>query len=161
MKKTTTERYVDYIDKNILPVINYNKLQASYSSDMVYAKTILNLLHKAMVKIYGGESFELNSGDEEFVVIPGVVRGIKSGNMVIVLLELDLSSSGEHCGTTFLCKYGAIPQDGNKNDPEVQDIHSMFMPYEYCYTATIPDDIHVNYENLSKEIKNVLNDFRK
>ena len=161
MKKTTTERYVDYIDKNILPVINYNRLQASYSSDMVYAKTILNLLHKAMVKIYGGESFELNSGDEEFVVIPGVVRGIKSGNMVIVLLELDLSSSGEHRETYFLCKYGVVSHNDNKNTPGSKYIRSMIGAYEYCYTATIPDDIHVNYENLSKEIKNVLNDFRK
>jgi hypothetical protein len=40
-------------------------------------------------------------------------------------------------------------------------MNSFHVPYEYCYTAVISDDHHVDYDELPKELKAVLNDFHK
>jgi hypothetical protein len=166
--KSKTDQYVDYINSHILPFIDYYELQASYDTDMAYAKGILNRLHEAMITVYGGERLDEGGGDEGFVVIPGVARGRDSGKICVALLDLDLSSSGEHWGTSFLCKYGVIAQDGivrvSNNDAvlksEIAEVVSTYLPYDYCYTASIPDDIHIDKSRLPEEIKAALKDFR-
>lgn len=160
-----TDLYLDHIRSHILPFIDYSELQRSYETDMVYAKGILNRLHITMGLVYGGES--LGGMDEGDVVVPGIIRGSRSGNLCIALLTLDLSSSGEHWGTDYLCKYGVISQDGNSpisnNDrvlaSEVKEINDAYLPYDYAYTATIPDDIHVDFDSLHYQIKDILTDF--
>jgi len=157
---TPVERYIDHINEKILPHIDYEKLQASYSTNMVYAKEILNRLHAAMVDIYGSARLTAHHGDEGFVVIPGMVRGRKSGEMCVALLELDLSSSGEHWDTTFLCEYGVVGQ-GDLDSPIVKAVCKRFVPYDYGYTADIPGDIHVDQARLPAQLKSVLQDFRE
>ena len=167
-EKSKTDQYVEHINSHILPFIDYYELQASYGTDMVYAKGILNRLHEAMVSAYGSERLDEMDGDDGFVIIPGVVRGSQSGNVCLALLELDLSSSGEHWGTSYLCKYGVIAQDGiekvSNNDSvlkaEIKEINAAYLPYDYGYTAMIPGDIHVDNFRLPETIKSVLNDFR-
>jgi len=135
---------------------------------MVYAKGILNRLHEAMVAVYGSERLGEQDGDDGFVVIPGVLCGRDSKNTCLALFELDLSSSGEHWGTDYLCKYGVISQNGNSASAnnnyilssEVREVNAAYLPYDYCYTAVIPGDIHVNSALLPDEMKSVLNDFR-
>jgi hypothetical protein len=169
-EKNRTDQYVDFINSCILPFIDYSKLQASYDSDMVYAKGVLNRLHTAMVTIYGTDTLDGGDTGDGFVIIPGVVRGRDSEKMGLALLRLDLSSSGEHLATDFLCRYGVISQDlanvsrTNNNDDvllsEAKEIVATYLPYDYCYTAVIPDDIHVGKTGLPEEIKAVLKDFR-
>jgi hypothetical protein len=115
-----------------------------------------------MVRIYGGERLEAEYDGNDSVLIPGIVRGQESGKMCVALLELDLSSSGEHWDTEFLCKYGVIPQDGDGNTTIfiIKELDKSFIPYDYGYTATIPDDIHVERSRLPQEIKDILSDFR-
>jgi len=166
--KSKTDQYVDYINSHILPFIDYPRLQESYDTDMVYAKGVLNRLHDAMVTVYGSVRLDEDIGDEGFVIVPGIVRGMNSGKICIALLDLDLSSSGEHWGTSFLCKYGVIAQDGiakvSDNDAvlkaEITEVVSTYLPYDYCYTASIPGDIHIDRNRLPEDIKAVLNDFR-
>jgi hypothetical protein len=112
--KSGRRRYIEFLNTEILPFIDYQKLNKSYETDMVYAKGILNRLHEAMVTAYGSNTLD---GMEDFVVIPGVVRGRESGKLCIALLELDLSSSGEHWGTKYMSKYGVIDQLGSNNKP--------------------------------------------
>jgi len=165
--KSKPDLYIDHINSHILPFIDYGVLDKSYSTDMIYAKGILNRLHEAMITIYGSERIGEHSSDDGFVVIPGIVRGRESGTLGLALLDLDLSSSGEHWGTSFLCKYGVISQGGNgsaSNDDavlksEIKEIVEAYVPYDYCYTAVIPSDIHVSNSQLPAELKNVLNDF--
>lgn len=167
-QKSKPERYADYINNYILPFIDYSALQASYVTDMVYAKGILNRLHNAMLTVYGSERLDERDGDEGFVLIPGVVRSRETGKMGIALLQLDLSSSGEHWGTDFLCKYGVISQDaihsGSNNGralaSETRKIIAAYVPYDYLYTAKIQDDIHVNMGRLPEDLKRVLEEFR-
>lgn len=160
-EKSTVDRYVEHINRHILQSIDYAKLQKSYDTDMVYAKEILNRLHEAMVNAYGHERLDEYAGDEDgFVVIPGIVRGKESGKIGLALLDLDLSSSGEHWGTSFLCEFGVISQTEDKEDHVAKTLSKRFAPYDYCYTATIPGDIHIHEATLPDELKAVLRDFR-
>lgn len=167
-EKSKPDQYVEYIRSHILPFVDYNELQASYKTDKIYAKGILNRLHEAMVSVYGSETLNEQDGDKGFVVVPGVLCGSKSNDLCIALFTLDLSSSGEHWGTDFLCKYGVISQDGNSavsnngsvSESEIKEIKSAYIPYDYCYTATIPCDIHVGEMREQYAIESVLEDFR-
>ena len=162
--KNKTDQYVEYINKHILPFIDYFELKKSYQTDMVYAKGALNCLHEAMVKMYGSEQLDENSGDGGIVVIPGVVRGKESGKICVVLLDIDISSSGEHWGTTFLCGHGVINQNqAYSKSPDAAEFRKAitpYTPYDYCYTAKIHGDIHIDKFLLPAEIKDVLKDFR-
>ncbi|MDR1536855.1 MAG: hypothetical protein LBU32_02460 [Clostridiales bacterium] len=168
--KSKIERYISRINECVLPFIDYPELQASYETDMEYAKGVLNHLHKAMVEVYGGETLSQTDGDGGFVKIPGVVLGMKSGKVCLALLVLDLSSCGEHWGTDYLCKYGLVSQDSaspyytscipDNRKRIAEEMNAALFPYEYGYTASISDDIHVKKSALPKEIQDVLNDFR-
>lgn len=155
-----TENYVDYINENILPNIDYELLQASYQSeDKSYAKSILNALHKAAIEQYGTNYFDGHDGNE-YVLLPGVVRGKKTGNMGIVLLEIDLLSSGEHCGTDFLTKYGVLNQFDDKRPEMISAFLSeTYGSYDYAYTLIIENDHHVDFEDLHPDIAEMLNTF--
>jgi hypothetical protein len=164
--KSTTDKYIDYINKRILPFIDYSKLQASYDTDMVYAKGILNRLHEAMVKVYGSEQFDSEDGDDGFVVIPGVLRGRENGKVCLALLDIDLSSAGEHWGTAFIVGRGVISQneaysrDGGEAAAEMKKAIAPYGAYSYCYTADIPADIHVSTDSTPEALRSILKDFR-
>ena len=164
IEKNKTDIYVDYINKHILQSVDYSELQKSYDTDMLYAKTILNKLHDAMIKVYGGEQLGEYDGDDGIVIIPGIVRGRESGKMCVVLLDIDISSSGEHWGTTFLCEYGVVNQNqaySNKaNAAELRKAIQPYGSYDYCYTAKIPGDIHIDKARLPEDMQSVLRDFR-
>ena len=161
--KNATERYIDFINENILPFVDYERLHTSYRTDIVYAKGVLNLLHEAMIKVYGDEYLDRHDGDEGFVTIPGVIKGTKTGNICLALLDLDLSSSGEHWGTHFLCKYGIVEQGiFEGQDKRITElVGNFYQPYEYCYTASISVDHHVDEDTLPRELKSILSTFRK
>jgi hypothetical protein len=159
-EKSMTDQYVDYINESILPFVDYEKLHSSYGTDMVYAKEVLYLLHEAMVKTYGGESLDEDMGDEGFVIVPGIVCGKETGNISLALLDLDLSSSGEHWGTSFLCRHGVVSQSSDIHTPAGKDMSTLIGNYDYCYTAAIPNDIHIDKAALPKEVKAILEDFR-
>jgi hypothetical protein len=170
-KQSKTERYIEQLNAHILPLIDYSELQNSYETDMEYAKGVLNRLHEAMVEVYGSETLNEENVDEDgFVVVPGVVRGMESEKICLALLELDLSSSGEHWGTNYLCKYGVVSQSGELPELKARvadgqkhvtlTMNNAFVPYEYGYTAKILGDIHVRKSALPKEIQDILNDFQ-
>lgn len=158
------KRFIEHINEKILPRIDYEQLENSYSTaEKAYAKGVLNLLHQAMVEHYGSAVLQSDhsSIEGDFVLVPGVIQGTKSGKIALALLEIDLQSSGEHWGTDFLCRFGVISQ-GNPDTPKaVKDIISRdFMPYDYCYTAQIPDDIHISRGSLPDGIKDMLDSFQ-
>jgi len=156
------DEYTDYLVVNILPEIDYKRLDESYGTDMVYAKSVLNRLHTAMIEVYGSESLSEADGDDEgYVLVPGVLRGINSGKICLALFLLDLSSGGELWGTTFLCAAGVVSQL-DEPDAEIKKMtHALYIPYAYCYTADIPCAFHVKKDTLPDELKNILKDFRK
>ena len=160
-EKSKTELYVEKINADILPYIDYAKLQKSYDTDMVYAKEILSSLHNTMVTAYGDEHLNAHDGDDGIVVIPGIVQGNETGKVAIALLSLDLYSSGEHCGTSFLCEHGVIEQGSERDNPNIKAMFKEMIPYEYCYTAVIPNDFHVDIKPLPEKLRAILADFQK
>lgn len=165
--KNKSEQYAEYINENILSRIDYDLLQKSYmTKDKAYAKGVLNLLHKAMVDLYRTETLRPNyrhNMDDNFVLIPGVVQAKNSNALCLALLEIDLSSSGEHWGTTFLTEYGVIPQSADDEvDPKLTELMvKRYIPYNHCYTAKIPGDIHTGLTKMPKTMQDVLRTFHE
>lgn len=159
------DQYIDYINAHILPFIDYNELDRSYqTAEKKYAKGILNRLHTAMLEQYGDTQLICGHGDmqEEYAVVPGVVQGKKTGEIAIALLGIDLLSSGEHCQTEFLCKYGVVSQDNNDLPKALSgEITARYLPYDYCYTANIPGDIHISKNRQPDSIKEILQTFQE
>ena len=92
--------YVDYINRDVLNRINYARLQEDYQTEeKTYAKSVLNALHQGVMEVYGTETFDRDTLEEGFILLPGVLQSRENGNVCIALLELDLSSSREHWGT--------------------------------------------------------------
>ena len=72
MEHDKTSIYVDYLNQKVLPTIDYDRLQASYGTQVKdYAKSVLHLLYKAMVQCYGTDC--LTEGVTDYVMVPGVV----------------------------------------------------------------------------------------
>lgn len=163
-EKPPTERFIEYINANILPFIDYNQLSQSYrTEDKAYAKGILNLLHTAMKEQYGTDMLAPSyaSMEDDYAVIPGVIQGKKSGEVAIALLGIDLASSGEHCQTDILCHCGIVSQGSSELPaPVMAKINAAYMPYDYSYTANIPGDIHVDKNRLPDGIKEILSSFQ-
>lgn len=153
--------YVDYINANVLPKVDYERLQADYSTEeKAYAKSVLNALHQGVLEVYGTETFGRETAGG-YVLLPGVVQSKNTGELCIALLELDLQSSGEHCATDFLIRYGCISQF----EPEMPDNVGKFLrdtygAYDYGYTATLTDDIHVDKNRLPQAMREVLENFK-
>ena len=157
--------YSAYINAHILPFIDYNEIDRSYrTEEKAYAKGVLNRLHTAMLEQYGDAQLVCGYGDmqENYAVVPGVVQGKKTGEIALALLGIDLSSSGEHCQTEFLCKYGVVLQ-GHNDLPKALagEITARYLPYDYCYTADILGDIHISKGRLPEGIKEILQTFQE
>jgi hypothetical protein len=88
-QKTRQDKYINYLNKNILPKIDFKRLQASYDGDKKYAKEVLCDLHNAVEKCYGTSSFDYGScqDSEGFITIPGIVRGRNTGKIAVVLFK--------------------------------------------------------------------------
>lgn len=67
-------------------------------------KNVLNALHQGILEVYGTDYFEQNSVEDGYILILGVLKSKEKGNLCIALLELDMSSSGEHWGDGLLNK---------------------------------------------------------
>ena len=153
--------YIEYINNNILPFIDYDLLQKSYDTeDKSYAKTVLYKLHEAVVKEYGSDKLVCN-GDIQFAAVPGVIRSLGTGRLCVVLLHIDLYSSGEHCGTDFLTKYGVVSQEPIEDKEIIKFMNETYNGgYDYLYTPKIYGDIHIDINSLPKELTDFLKDFQ-
>lgn len=121
--------------------------------DNAYAAETLKKLHDAFVESYGTETLKMY--DYEEVVVPGVAIGNKTGRVALVLLTLDLTSSGEHWGTEFLTSAGVITQ-GDRNNPASKEVSEMFVPYTYWYTPSIEGDIHADFEAMPHVVEELI-----
>jgi hypothetical protein len=160
-QNTRQDKYIDYLNKSILPKINFKRLQASYDGDREYAKEVLRDLHNAVEKCYGTSSFDYGScqDSEGFITIPGIVHGQNTGKIAVVLLDLDLDSSGEHYGTNFLLDVGVVEQFPD-NKALADRVERDFIPYDYCYTPLVLNDIHIDFDTLPQDLKEMLETFQ-
>lgn len=151
-------KYNDYIERNILSRIDYQKLFDSYhTEDMEYAKGIFNLLHQAMINVYGSEFIsEGNSSDS--ILIPGAAAG--NAEICLVLLVLDLAGTIRR--VDFLTEYGCcidyedmLPEEKER----YKEVAQRYTPYMCGYTVNLPDD-NFNINDLPDKVQKLLMNYR-
>lgn len=144
------DRYYDCV-LDILQEVDYARLDDSCNGNSPeYAIEVLFRLHEAFQEFYG--CGVLHMYDYEYVLVPAVIRGIETGHIGLALLTLDLTSSGEHCGTVFLTPAGIV-DDGSSDYPAKEHIiKKLYMPYQYWYAPAIDGDIHFDSENIPEDI---------
>ena len=153
--------YAGYINKNILPYIDYSRLQESYGmEDKTYAKGVLNLLHEAMIYVYGTDRLE--QAGYGYVLVPGVLQGKETGNICLALLEMDIESSGELYEVCLLTEYGLAACNDPKLPIEVRgSLVKRYGEFAYGYTALIPGDIHIDKDGALPGIQDMLSTYKK
>lgn len=151
--------YAGYINENILPYIDYDRLQESYGSEeRAYAKGVLNLLHEAMIHVYGTDRLEQAGYD--YVLIPGVLQGKETGDICLALLELDIGSSGELYEVCLLTQYGLAACNNPELPKEIRDsLARTYGEFTYGYTAAIPGDIHIDKDDPRPGIQDMISSF--
>ena len=118
-----------------------------------YAAETLLAMHQAFEEVYGEGYVDEKYG---MVMMPAVVKGTESGIKALALVTLDLESSGEHWGTTFLTPGGPLVQ-GNAELTEEQKraIREYYIPYDYWYTPLVERDHHVNFTDMPETVANI------
>lgn len=151
--KDTVLKYNDYIERNILLRIDYEKLKESYNTeDMEYAKGILNLLHQAMVRIYGSDSITELADTKSEILIPGVIAG--NGEVCLAMLVVNLT--GVLKSIDFLTEYGCILSGEKKR---VEEITRKYTPYVYGYTVILPQD-NFSIDKLPEKVQLLLTNYK-
>lgn len=159
-------KYSDYIERNILPFIDYQKLQFSYQTkDMEYAKGIFNLLHQAMLKIYGSDLFTYSidhSGNTvELILIPGVVAGPEGICLALVMSDFN----GTVSSAELLTEFGCCSLDSNnhmlpRQIKKIKEVAQRYTPYICGYAVHFTqDDYKMN--TLPEKLQELLINFRE
>lgn len=151
-------KYNDYIERNILPRIDYQKLYDSYhTEDMEYAKGIFNLLHQTMINIYGSE-FNSEGNSSDSILIPGAAAG--NGEICLVLLVLDLAGTIRR--VDFLTEYGCctdyedmLPEEKER----YKEVAQRYAPYMCGYAVDLLKG-NFNINELPDKVQKLLMNFR-
>ncbi len=109
-------------------------------------------MHETFCEVYDGDYID---GDTEYVTVPAVIKGA-NGKLYAGLVDLDVASAGEHCGSSILTPLGMIEHDGSNLTSEQDELLRKIIPYEYWYTPYIESDHHVDFENIPPEAEEVL-----
>ena len=103
------EAFIHKINMVVIPRIRWDDLNASYSEPgHAYATQVLGEMHQAFERVYGnGAVTEERCG--EHICLPAITRANNTGELCVALVQIDLSSSGEHWDTQFLTEQGILP----------------------------------------------------
>ena len=151
-----SDQYINRLNSEVFNDLNYSMLNESYGTeDKLYAKEILNKMHDIFIEVYGASELKC-SGDEEYVTLPAVIQSKNTAEICIGLVDIDLHSQGEHWGTTLLT-HSIIMQGEKAISKEAEKtMMQKYVPYNYWYTPAIEGDIHVNKENMPKEVREII-----
>ena len=146
--------YTNAINNDVLTGLHWLGLKRAYQNrDYEPVKQILKKLHDAFVKVYGTDCVD---DSYDFILAPALIRVKSTGEIYAGLVELDLSSAGEHWETSFITPCGVFNQsDRNLNERQQTYLRSL-IPYDYYYTLDIPNDIHVNKCDIPDDVRELL-----
>lgn len=146
----------EFIDKinEILGKTDFLLLNTSCNTENTsYAAETLLAMHQAFEEVYGEGYVDENYG---MVMMPAVVRGRESGIQTLALVTLDLASSGEHWGTTFLTPGGPLVQGyAELTEEQKRAIREYYIPYDYWYTPLVERDHHVNFTDMPESVADI------
>ena len=123
------------------------------SENTSYAAEKLLAMHQAFEEVYGEGYVDESYG---MIMMPAVVRGRESGIQALALVTLDLESSGEHWGTTFLTPGGPLVQGhAELTEEQKRAIREYYIPYDYWYTPLVERDHHVNFTDMPETVADI------
>lgn len=145
----------EFIDKvnEILDKTDFLLLNMSCNTENTsYAAETLLAMHQAFEEVYGEGYVDEKYG---MVMMPAVVKGTESGIKALALVTLDLESSGEHWGTTFLTPGEPLVQ-GNAELTEEQK-RAMVCKSQYrSGTVLTPDTGSYSYINPTQSLPKII-----
>lgn len=154
------EAFIYEINNVVIPRIRWDVLNASYSKHgHAYAKQVLGEMHQAFKRVYGKEPVTKERCGE-LVCLPAITRANNTGELCVGLMQIDLSSSGEHWDTQFFTEQGVLPHPTCIDLQEDGRVDRL-IPYSYWYTPHVQRVIHVNYRNMPAEVADMLKAARK
>lgn len=161
---SVARKYNDFIERNILPRIDYKKLYESYhTEEMEYAKGVFNCLQRGVIKIYGSDTIifpnEQKSEVTELVLIPGIVYGNKELCLALLVVDLFGRLIKINLFTEVgVCKdpYIGMPYEEKK---QLETIENRYSPYIYGYAAYLPGE-NCCVDKLPYKAKEFLSDFK-
>ena len=146
--------FLQAVEREVLPGFHWSGLRLAYQHhDREPVTQLLKKLHNAYQSVYGTDSLDESY---DFVTVPAAIRVNASGEIYAGLVQLDLSSSGEHWDTLFITPIGAFWQTDESRNRQQKDYINSLIPYEYYFTPDIPGDIHVNKENMPYDVRDML-----
>lgn len=146
---------------NISMQINFFDLQKVFESyhteDKTEAKELLKVFHNEFSKAFNTECVDdLIDCGEDFIHLPAVIRSRETGDICIGLVEVDISSSGEHWGTNFLFGRGFISHNDTADTNPMVSERKAIGVYDYWYTPDYYGDIHSDKSTAPKEVLEML-----
>ncbi|HCA30072.1 MAG TPA: hypothetical protein DEP23_11140 [Ruminococcaceae bacterium] len=140
--------FTEYLNREVLSSVDWAKL-----GKIKYIKELLKQITDKFCEIYDANELEY---DMEFVLVPALIRVCESGDLYAGIVQLDLTSSGEHYGTDFFTRYGVMNIDNEQlTEKELRYVRSLH-PYDYFPTVQYPDDIHVDWSRCPKEVWDII-----
>ncbi|MDD4593076.1 MAG: hypothetical protein PHG06_22045 [Parabacteroides sp.] len=82
------EDFTEYLNREVLSSVDWAKLE-----NLKYMKELLKQMTDRFCDIYHTNKLDY---DMEFVLVPAVIRVCESGDLYAGIVQLDLTSSGEH-----------------------------------------------------------------
>jgi hypothetical protein len=146
--------YLNAVNQDVLSGLHWLCLKQAYKNHNTEpVKQLLKKLHDVFLKVYGTDCLDESY---DFILAPAAICVRATGDIYAGLVELDLSSSGEHWDTSFITPCGVFNQsDESLNEQQLEYVRSM-IPYDYYYTLDIPGDIHVDKGNIPDDIREIL-----
>lgn len=142
------EDFAEYLNREVLSSCDFEGLCKPEA-----VKELLKAMTEKFREIYGTDEL---TEDMEFVLIPAIIKPEKCKELFAGIVQLDLTSSGEHYGTDFFTPFGII----NPCDENLLAIHRKYLrlmhPYDYFPTIQYPGDIHVNWSKCPKEVWDII-----
>jgi len=149
------EAFIYEINNDVIPRIRWDELNASYfEPGHAYAKQVLGEMHQAFERVYGKEPVTEERGGE-LVCLPAITSANNTGELCVALVQIDLSSSGEHWDTQFFTEQGILPHPDCVDRQKERRVDRL-IPYSYWYTPRLQGDIHVRFHNMPAEVADVL-----
>ncbi|MEG0835405.1 MAG: hypothetical protein RR413_08165 [Christensenellaceae bacterium] len=137
------EDFAEYLNREVLSSCDFESL-----ANPENMKKLLKNMTDKFCGIYGGDEL---SADMEFVLVPAVIKPRKCKEVFSGIVQLDLSSSGEHYGTDFFTGIGVLNTDNENLSVSARKYLNSLHPYEYFPTLQYSNDIHVNWSKCPKE----------
>lgn len=146
---------------NISMQINFFDLQkvseSYHTEDKTEAKELLKVFHNEFSKAFNTECVDdLIDCGEDFIHLPAVIRSRETGDICIGLVEVDISSSGEHWETNFLFGRGFISHNDTVDTNPMVSERKAIGVYDYWYTPDYYGDIHSDKSTAPEEVLEML-----